>query len=163
MVDTLSIENYRGTNEIPVSESMDKLTVQFALVFITYGVAYASMWALYKFVLLPLGGFAMATVNPLIWGFNFLVGTGLPQHHLSEPVGHPAGRSHAADAGLRGPQHDASVCLLRHSHSAVSGDICVPVQGPPPEKINTDLFHRKPPSGGFRCFFENRKKAFVNA
>ena len=74
-VDDLSIENYRGENEIPVSESMDKLTVQFALVFITYGVAYASMWALYKYVLLPVGGFAMTTVNPLIWGFNFLVGT----------------------------------------------------------------------------------------
>ena len=74
-VDDLGIENYRGENEIPVSESMDKLTVQFALVFITYGVAYASMWALYKYVLLPVGGFAMTTVNPLIWGFNFLVGT----------------------------------------------------------------------------------------
>ena len=75
MVDDLSIENYRGNNEIPVSESMDKLTIQFALVFITYGIAYASMWVLYKYVLLPLGGFAMNTVNPLIWGFNFLVGT----------------------------------------------------------------------------------------
>ena len=75
MVDDLSIEDFRGENEIPVSESMDKLTVQFALVFITYGVAFLSMWALYKFVLLPAGGFAMATVNPLIWGFNFLVGT----------------------------------------------------------------------------------------
>ena len=74
-VDDLGIENYRGDNEIPVSESMDKLTIQFALVFITYGVAYASMWALYQFVLLPAGGFAMSTVNPLIWGFNFLVGT----------------------------------------------------------------------------------------
>ena len=74
-VDDLSIENYRGENEIPVSESMDKLTVQFALVFITYGVAYASMWVLYQCVLLPVGGFAMTTVNPLIWGFNFLVGT----------------------------------------------------------------------------------------
>ena len=74
-VDDLGIESYRGENEIPVSESMDKLTVQFALVFITYGIAYASMWALYKYVLLPLGGFAMTTVNPLVWGFNFLIGT----------------------------------------------------------------------------------------
>ena len=75
MVDDLALENYRGENEIPVSESMDKLSVQFALVFMTYGVSYVSMWALYKFVLLPIGGFAMNTVNPLIWGFNFLVGT----------------------------------------------------------------------------------------
>lgn len=74
-VDDMDINDYRGSNEIPVSESMDKLTIQFALVFITYGIAYASMWALYKYVLLPAGGFAMTTVNPLIWGFNFLVGT----------------------------------------------------------------------------------------
>ena len=73
--DNLTIEDFQGDNEIPVSESMDKLTVQFALVFLTYGVAYLSMWALYKFVLLPAGGFALNTVNPLIWGFNFLVGT----------------------------------------------------------------------------------------
>ena len=73
--DKLGIDDFRGDNEIPVSESMDKLTVQFALVFITYGIAYVSMWALYKFVFLPSGGFLMSTVNPLVWGFNFLVGT----------------------------------------------------------------------------------------
>ena len=75
MVDDMALENFRGENEIPVSESMDKLSVQFALVFMTYGVSYVSMWALYKYVLLPIGGFAMNTINPLIWGFNFLVGT----------------------------------------------------------------------------------------
>lgn len=71
----LQISDYQGENEIPVSESMDKLTVQFALVFLTYAIAYFSMWALYKLVLKPIGGFAMNTVNPLLWGFNFLVGT----------------------------------------------------------------------------------------
>ena len=70
-----SIDDYRGENEIPVSESMDKLTVQFAFVFLTYAVAFGSMWLLYKYVLEPAGGFAMSTVNPLIWGFNFLIGT----------------------------------------------------------------------------------------
>ena len=73
--DNFTMEDFCGEDEIPVSESMDKLTVQFALVFLTYAVAYASMWAVYRFVLLPAGGFAMNTVNPLIWGFNFLVGT----------------------------------------------------------------------------------------
>ncbi len=72
--DRLTIEDYCGDNEIPISESMDKLTVQFGLVFLTYAVTYFSMWALYKYVLLPIGGFAMGTINPLLWGFNFLVG-----------------------------------------------------------------------------------------
>ena len=74
-VEDLSAERITGGNEIPVSESMDKLTVQFGLVFLTYLVAYASMWLLYHFVLEPAGGFCMNTINPLIWGFNFLVGT----------------------------------------------------------------------------------------
>ena len=73
--DNLTIEDYCGGNEIPVSESMDKLTVQFGIVILTYAVAYLSMWLLYKYVLLPIGGFAMNTINPLLWGFNFLVGT----------------------------------------------------------------------------------------
>jgi ESS family glutamate:Na+ symporter len=73
--DTLELADFRGDNEIPVSESLDKLTIQFALVFMTYAVAFISMYVLYRFVLLPAGGFAMNTVNPLIWGFNFLIGT----------------------------------------------------------------------------------------
>ena len=74
-MEDLSAEQITGGNEIPISESMDKLTVQFGLVFLTYLVAYASMWLLYHFVLEPAGGFCMNTINPLIWGFNFLVGT----------------------------------------------------------------------------------------
>ncbi len=73
--DNLSLRDFGGENEIPVSESMDKLTVQFALVFLTYAIAYFSMWAVYKYILSPIGGFALNTINPLIWGFNFLIGT----------------------------------------------------------------------------------------
>ena len=71
----LRIEDYAGEDEIPVSESLDKLSVQFGLVFLTYAVSYFSMWAVYRFILLPIGGFALNTINPLLWGFNFLVGT----------------------------------------------------------------------------------------
>jgi len=73
--DNMTMSDFVRENEIPVSESMDKLTVQFALVFLTYAVSYLSMWALYKFIFLPAGGFLMSTVNPLVWGFNFLIGT----------------------------------------------------------------------------------------
>ena len=74
-MEDLSAEHITGSGEIPLSESMDKLTVQFGLVFLTYLAAYFSMWLLYHFVLEPAGGFCMTTVNPLLWGFNFLVGT----------------------------------------------------------------------------------------
>lgn len=73
--DDLSLDDYRRKNEIPINESMDKLTVQFGLVFATYAITYLSMWAVYKFILKPAGGFAMSTINPLVWGFNFLIGT----------------------------------------------------------------------------------------
>ena len=74
-VEDLSAEKITGKDEIPISESMDKLTVQFGLVFLTYLAAYGSMWLLYRYLLEPAGGFFMNTINPLIWGFNFLVGT----------------------------------------------------------------------------------------
>jgi ESS family glutamate:Na+ symporter len=60
--------------EIPMSESMDKLTVQVAIVFVTYFIAFAAMWYVTK-GLDSLGGFWVGTVKPLLWGFNFLVGT----------------------------------------------------------------------------------------
>jgi ESS family glutamate:Na+ symporter len=60
--------------EIPLSESMDKLTVQVAIVFATYFIAFAAMWYVTK-GLDSLGGFWVGTVKPLLWGFNFLVGT----------------------------------------------------------------------------------------
>jgi ESS family glutamate:Na+ symporter len=74
-LEDLSAEHITGNGEIPLSESMDKLTVQFGYVFLTYLAAYGSMWLLYHFLLEPAGGFCMNTINPLLWGFNFLVGT----------------------------------------------------------------------------------------
>lgn len=68
---TAAVITTRG--EIPLSESLDKLTVQFALVFLAYGLAYGLMYAL-TLLLDHLGGFFVNTVKPLIWGFNFLFG-----------------------------------------------------------------------------------------
>jgi len=60
--------------EIPMSESIDKMTIQVAIVFVTYFVAFAIMWLLTKWFDSK-GGFWVGTVKPLLWGFNFLVGT----------------------------------------------------------------------------------------
>ena len=70
----LSAEMITRKGEIPISESLDKLTVQFGLVFLTYMAAYALMY-LSSLGLDRLGGFFSGTVKPLIWGFNFLIGT----------------------------------------------------------------------------------------
>ncbi len=71
--ENLSAETITQQGEIPLSESMDKLTVQFALIFIAYGLAFAAMWYM-SIGFDALGGFFENTVKPLVWGFNFLFG-----------------------------------------------------------------------------------------
>ena len=73
-IEDLSAEMVTGKDEIPLSESMDKLTVQLGLVFVAYFLAFAAMWGV-TVLLDRAGGFAVNTVKPLIWGFNFLIGT----------------------------------------------------------------------------------------
>lgn len=69
----LNLAVFTTRGEIPLSESLDKLTVQFALVFVCYGIAYGLMVGL-TLLLDRLGGFFVNTVKPLLWGFNFLFG-----------------------------------------------------------------------------------------
>ncbi|MBR4940509.1 MAG: hypothetical protein IKZ19_00720 [Clostridia bacterium] len=65
-----------GKNEIPLSESLDKLTVQVAFVFIGYIMAYLIMLGINAIINTGvLGDFGYNTVQPLVWGFNFLFGT----------------------------------------------------------------------------------------
>ena len=69
-------ENKPARGEIPLSESMDKLTVQIALVLIAYALAYIFMWGINKIILTGvMGDFGTNTLQPLIWGFNFLIST----------------------------------------------------------------------------------------
>ena len=72
----LTADKITGGNEIPLSESMDKFTVQLALVFIAYTLAYLFMYGINCIIETGiLGNFGVNTVQPLIWGFNFLIGT----------------------------------------------------------------------------------------
>lgn len=74
--DNLSAETITGSDEIPLSESMDKLTVQIALVFISYMLAYIFMSSINALINTGIfGSFGYNTIQPLIWGFNFLFGT----------------------------------------------------------------------------------------
>ena len=74
LMEDLSVEQVTGKNEIPLAESMDKMTVQIGLVFITYFISYALMYGI-TLLLDNAGSFVVNTVKPLLWGFNFLVGT----------------------------------------------------------------------------------------
>ena len=72
----LSPQHIQGENEIPISDSIDKLTVQLALVFFSYLLAYLTMRGLNAIIETgALGKFGTNTLQPLIWGFNFLFST----------------------------------------------------------------------------------------
>ncbi|MEG1528172.1 MAG: hypothetical protein RR248_00340 [Clostridia bacterium] len=64
-------------NRTKASVSVDNLTIQCALIFLGYIITYLIMSGLFAIIKLiePMGdGFFTKTVNPLIWGFNFLIG-----------------------------------------------------------------------------------------
>lgn len=63
--DVLNSEQIEAENEIPMQESIDKLTIQLALIFVAYLLAYLLMFVLGK--LLP-------GMKSVIYGFNFLLG-----------------------------------------------------------------------------------------
>lgn len=66
------LSDYEGENEIPDTESVDKMSIQIGLVLFTYLLVYLFNHTLQSF---DLGTFGEKTLMPLMWGFNFLLGT----------------------------------------------------------------------------------------
>lgn len=71
----MTIADYEGENEIPQSESMDKFTVQMALVFGSYLIAYLFMYGVNCIIETGVLGGLGSTLQSLIWGFQFLFST----------------------------------------------------------------------------------------
>ena len=71
----MTLDQYAGKNEIPLSESMDKFTIQVALVFIAYILAFLFMKGVNVIVETGVLGGLGKTVQSMIWGFQFLFGT----------------------------------------------------------------------------------------
>ena len=67
-----TLRDYEDENEIPNTESIDKLTVQVCMVLGVYGLVYLIMWGV---ECLNIGEFGDNTIKPMVWGFNFLWGT----------------------------------------------------------------------------------------
>ena len=66
------LEDYEGKNEIPDAESIDKLSVQICMVLFVYFLVYLfTNWIQG----MELGKFGTNTLKPMLWGFNFLIGT----------------------------------------------------------------------------------------
>ncbi len=67
--------NIYVSDEAPLSESVDKLTIQVAFVVGIYIIVYGVIWSLSTLSVNHLGNFGKNTIKPLLWGFNFLFGT----------------------------------------------------------------------------------------
>lgn len=73
-----SVESHQieEADEIPLSEAIDKFTVQFSLVLIVYFTTYLFMKGVDLIIMTgALGDFAIDSARPLIWGFNFIWAT----------------------------------------------------------------------------------------
>jgi len=69
-----AVDYVTRNDEIALTESLDKMTVQIGLVVLTYIGAFGLMY-FSSMGLDALGGMAAGTIKPIIWGFNFLIGT----------------------------------------------------------------------------------------
>lgn len=71
---SVTIDTFQDNNEIPISESVDKLSIQIALVCIVYLLTFLVTWGITELLALISPGLA-ATVSTLLWGFNFIIGS----------------------------------------------------------------------------------------
>lgn len=72
----LDVDFFQSKDEIPVSDSIDKLSVQVAMVILVYLVTFLAAWGITSGIGAAAPGLA-GTVNSLIWGFNFIIGSAL--------------------------------------------------------------------------------------
>ena len=68
----LGVGFFQGSDELPVSDSIDRLSVQLALIFIVYLLTYFVTKALTTaFDAVGIGDM----LNSILWGFNFIIGS----------------------------------------------------------------------------------------
>ena len=67
-------ETFQDPNEVPLSESVDRLSLQIALILITYLITFLLTRLITKGITAVAPG-AGKTLVPLFWGFNFITGS----------------------------------------------------------------------------------------
>jgi len=72
--ETSSIDDFENKNEIPVSESVDRFSIQVALVLIVYFATWSISSGITKFLRSAGSNFTESLI-PIIWGFNFIIGS----------------------------------------------------------------------------------------
>lgn len=71
---SISTEIFQDANEAPLSESVDRLSVQVALVLVTYLFTFLATRGIASLITRVAPGVA-GLLTPLLWGFNFITGS----------------------------------------------------------------------------------------
>lgn len=73
---SVTIDTFQHDNEVPIAESLDRFSIQVALVLFVYGVTFILTRGVTDLFSALSPGLAN-TLNPLLWGFNFMIGSAL--------------------------------------------------------------------------------------
>jgi glutamate:Na+ symporter, ESS family len=71
---SVTVDAFQDKGETPLSESVDRLSIQVALVLLAYLLTYLVTWGLTSFIGQAAPGLSK-TLSPLLWGFNFIIGS----------------------------------------------------------------------------------------
>ncbi|MDR1003111.1 MAG: hypothetical protein LBL82_07580 [Oscillospiraceae bacterium] len=71
---SVTVDSFQDNGEIPISESIDRLSVQFALVLLVYLFTFLVTHLITSLLDTHLPGVG-ASISPLLWGFNFIIGS----------------------------------------------------------------------------------------
>lgn len=71
---SVTVDTFQDENEIPISESIDKLSIQAALIALLYGLTYMLIHGITAGLETAVPSLANMVGN-LLWGFNFIIGS----------------------------------------------------------------------------------------
>ena len=72
----ITVDDFQQKGEIPVAESIDRFSIQVVLVIIVYLLTYLVSYGIDALLAAVAPGLSK-TVSPLLWGFNFIIGSAL--------------------------------------------------------------------------------------
>ena len=71
---SVTVDHFQDVDEMPISQSIDRLSIQAALIILVYAFTFFVIWAVTSLLTKFAPGVASA-LNPLFWGFNFIFGS----------------------------------------------------------------------------------------
>ena len=73
---SVTVDTFQDRDEVPISESIDRLSIQVAMVVLVYLLTYLVTKGITDGLMTVAPGLA-GTVSTLLWGFNFIIGSAL--------------------------------------------------------------------------------------